>query len=91
MIRLFRPLTHPNDETNQRITKKKEFRGSIRIRGGHDRTNHMITTKGAKPIPFHEKQGHALQILKGQQGNPIGHDKASFCIYRKGSMNHCGG
>jgi hypothetical protein len=53
-------LTHPNDETNQRITKKKEFRSSIRIRGGHDRTNHMIMAKGAKPIPFHEKERYAL-------------------------------
>jgi hypothetical protein len=84
-------LTHPNDQTNQWITKKKEFRGSIRIRRGHNRANHMITTKGAKPIPFHEKEGHALQILKGEKGNPIGHDETSNCIYRKGFMNHCGG
>jgi hypothetical protein len=57
---LFKPWTHPNDQPNEWITKKKEFHGGIRIRRGHKGANDMIREKGAEPIPFHEKQGHAL-------------------------------
>jgi len=84
-------LTHTNDEPNQRITKKKEFCSRIRISRCHYGANHMKTAKRAEPIPFHEEQGHALQILKGQKGDLIGRNKAMNCIYRKGFMNHCGG